>query len=156
MDATLILIDSDAELLRARALVDQLWNSSDPTDVARLGAQARLIAAYEEMKWPRRPPSVADLIRHLMDQLSSRCSAHQAASVKCCAAKRSSAWRWCSVCAPVSVCRPICSFLLRRSRRPGVPPSERRPEPGASPRWNWASIIRCLAAASVTGIVDYH
>ena len=68
MDATLILIDSDAELLRARALVDQLWNSSDPTDVARLGAQARLIATYEEMKWPRQPPSVADLIRHLMDQ----------------------------------------------------------------------------------------
>src|SRR6266851_4036930 len=67
MDATL-LIDSDAELLRARALVDQLWNSSDPTDVARLGAQARLIAAYEEKKWHRRPPSVADLIRHLMDQ----------------------------------------------------------------------------------------
>ena len=28
MDATLILIDSDAELLRARALVDQLWNST--------------------------------------------------------------------------------------------------------------------------------
>ena len=88
MDATLVLIDSDAELLRARALVDQLWNSSDPADVARLEAQARLIAAYEEKKWPRRPPNVADLIRHLMDQhvsrerTSSRCSAHQAASVK--------------------------------------------------------------------------
>ena len=68
MDATLILIDSDDELLRARALVDQLWNSNDPANVARLEAQARLIAAYEEMKWPRRPPSVADLIRHLMDQ----------------------------------------------------------------------------------------
>jgi HTH-type transcriptional regulator/antitoxin HigA len=68
MDATLILIDSDAELLRARALVDQLWNSNDPADVARLKAQARLVAAYEEMKWPRRPPGVADLIRHLMDQ----------------------------------------------------------------------------------------
>ena len=68
MDAILILIDSDAELLRARALVDQLWNSNDPADVARLEAQARLVAAYEEMKWPRRPPSVADLIRHLMDQ----------------------------------------------------------------------------------------
>ena len=64
----LVLIDSDAELLRARALVDQLWNSNDPADVARLEAQARLIAAYEEMKWPRRPPSVADLIRHLMYQ----------------------------------------------------------------------------------------
>ena len=86
IDASLILIDSDDELLRARALVDQLWNSNDPANVARLEAQARLIAAYEEM-W-RRPPSVADLIRHLMDQhvsrerTSSRCSARQAASVK--------------------------------------------------------------------------
>ena len=68
MDATLVLIDSDAELLRARALVDQLWHSNDPAGVARLEAQARLIAAYEEMKGPRRPPNVADLIRHLMDQ----------------------------------------------------------------------------------------
>ena len=68
MDATLILIDSDAEFARARALVDRLWNSDDPTDVARLQAQARLIAAYEESKWPRRPPSTAELIRHLMDQ----------------------------------------------------------------------------------------
>ena len=68
MDATLILIDSDAELARARALVDQLWESDDPADVARLQAQARLIAAHEESKWPRRPPSTADLIRHLMDQ----------------------------------------------------------------------------------------
>ena len=68
MDATLILIDSDAELLRARALIDQLWNSNNPADIARLEAQARLVAAYEEKKWPRRPPSVADLIRHLMDQ----------------------------------------------------------------------------------------
>ena len=42
----------------------KLWNSNDPANVARLEAQARLIAAYEETKW-RRPPSVADLIRHL-------------------------------------------------------------------------------------------
>src|SRR5262249_5501118 len=68
MDATLVLIDSDAELARARALVEQLWSSDDPADVARLQAQASLIAAYEESKWPRRPPSTADLIRHLMDQ----------------------------------------------------------------------------------------
>jgi HTH-type transcriptional regulator/antitoxin HigA len=68
MDATLILIDSDAELARARALVDRLWESHDPADVARLEAQARLIAAYEEHKWPRRSPKTADLIRHLMDQ----------------------------------------------------------------------------------------
>jgi HTH-type transcriptional regulator/antitoxin HigA len=68
MDATLILIDSDVELARARALVDRLWNSEEASDIARLQAQARLIAAYEESKWPRRPPSTAELIRHLMDQ----------------------------------------------------------------------------------------
>jgi HTH-type transcriptional regulator/antitoxin HigA len=68
MDATLILIDSDAELARARALVDRPWQSDKPTDIARLQAQVRLIAAYEEGKWPRWSPSTADMIRHLMDQ----------------------------------------------------------------------------------------
>src|SRR5882757_1843702 len=68
MDATVILIDSDKELARARALVERFWDSDDPADVARLEAQARLIVAYEERKWPRRAPRVADLIRHLMDQ----------------------------------------------------------------------------------------
>ena len=34
MDATLILIDSDAELDRARALVDTLMASEDPADTA--------------------------------------------------------------------------------------------------------------------------
>lgn len=68
MDATVVLIDNDKELVRARALVERLWDSDDPADLARLEAQARLIAAYEERKWPRRAPKVADLIRHLMDQ----------------------------------------------------------------------------------------
>src|SRR5436190_2152968 len=68
MDATLVLIDSDAELARAPKLVDRLWSSHVPADIARLETQARLIAAYEETKWPRRPPSTADLIRHLRDQ----------------------------------------------------------------------------------------
>jgi hypothetical protein len=36
MDATLIVIDSEAELARARALVDRLWHSDNPSDVARL------------------------------------------------------------------------------------------------------------------------
>src|ERR1035441_8780297 len=36
MDATLVLIDSDAELARARVLVDRLWKSDLPTDIARL------------------------------------------------------------------------------------------------------------------------
>lgn len=68
MDANLILIDGAAELARARALVDRLWESDDPADIARLQAQARLIAAYEESQWPRRPPRTAELIRHLMEQ----------------------------------------------------------------------------------------
>src|ERR1700683_4232432 len=68
MDATLILIDSATELNRARALVDRLWDSDDPADIARLQAQARLIEAYEESKWTRRAASTAELIRHLMDQ----------------------------------------------------------------------------------------
>jgi len=68
MDARLIVIDSDAELARARSLVDRLLPSDDPADVARLEAQARLIAAYEARKWPRRAPSTADIISYLMDQ----------------------------------------------------------------------------------------
>ena len=68
MDATLVLIDSDAELARARKLVDKLMPSNDPADIARLAAQARLIAAYEQSKWPRRTPTTADIVRYLMDQ----------------------------------------------------------------------------------------
>ena len=135
MDATPILIDSDAELLRARALVDQLWSWNDPADVARLEGASTLIAAYEEKKWPRRPPSVADLIRHLMDQhgltradLVSLLGTPSRVS-EVLRGKKGSAWRWCSVCQPDSVSRPICFFRLRRSRRPAVPRSAWRPDP---------------------------
>jgi HTH-type transcriptional regulator/antitoxin HigA len=68
MDATLIVIDSETELARARALVDRLMDSEDPGDIARLAAQARLIASYEEEKWPPRRPSAAEVVRYLMDQ----------------------------------------------------------------------------------------
>jgi antitoxin component HigA of HigAB toxin-antitoxin module len=68
MDARLIVIDSDAELARAHALVDRLWTSDDPGDLARLRAQAQLIAAYEQDKWPRREPRMADRARYLLDQ----------------------------------------------------------------------------------------
>ena len=52
----------------APALVERLWESDDPADIARLQTQARLIAAYEECRWPRRPTSTAAVIRYLMDQ----------------------------------------------------------------------------------------
>ena len=57
MDATLIIVDGDAELARAHAFVAALWNSSEARDLARLEAQARLIAAYEQRKWPLRAPT---------------------------------------------------------------------------------------------------
>jgi len=68
MDATLIVIDSEVELARARAFVDRLMQSDDPAESARLAAQARLIAAYEEEKCPPRTPTAGDVIRYLMDQ----------------------------------------------------------------------------------------
>ena len=68
MDSTLILIDSDTGLRRARALVEQLFESDHPVRCGAARGASALIAAYEERKWPRRTASVADLIRLLMDQ----------------------------------------------------------------------------------------
>jgi antitoxin component HigA of HigAB toxin-antitoxin module len=68
MDATLIVVDSEAELTRAHALIDSLWASDHPADLARLRAQALLIAAYEQDKWPRGEPGMIDRARYLLDQ----------------------------------------------------------------------------------------
>ena len=68
MDANLIIVDSDAELARALKFIDTIMGSDDPADTARVSAQARLIAAYEQTKWKPRTPSTADAIRYLMDQ----------------------------------------------------------------------------------------
>ena len=68
MDATLIIVDGDAELARANTLVAALWDSSNPSDLARLDAQARLISAYERRKWPLRATTTRDVLAHLMDQ----------------------------------------------------------------------------------------
>jgi hypothetical protein len=45
VNATLIVIDGDAELERARALVDKLMASNEPADLVRPEAQAQLIEA---------------------------------------------------------------------------------------------------------------
>ena len=68
MDATLIVVDSDAELNRALKFLDTMMGSDDPAKAAQVAAQARLIAAYEQAKWPPRLPRTADVIRYLMDQ----------------------------------------------------------------------------------------
>jgi HTH-type transcriptional regulator/antitoxin HigA len=68
MKATLFVIENDADHAKAKALVEKLMGSSDPADQARMTAQARLIEAYEHARWPRRAPSVPDLLTYLMDQ----------------------------------------------------------------------------------------
>ena len=43
-------------------------SSKDPADQARMVAQARLVEAYEQSRWPRRVLSLPDLLTYLMDQ----------------------------------------------------------------------------------------
>ena len=68
MKATLFVVENDADLTQAKALIEKLMGSNDPADQARMTAQARLIEAYERARWPRRAPSLPDLLTYLMDQ----------------------------------------------------------------------------------------
>ena len=68
MKAALFVIENDADHAQAMALVEKLVGSRDPADLARMAAQARLIEAYEHVRWPRRAPSLPDLLTYLMDQ----------------------------------------------------------------------------------------
>ena len=88
---------------------------------------------YEEKQWPRRPPSVADLICHLMDQHSltradlipllgapSRVSEVMRGS-------KGLSMAMVQRLRARSGCRQICFFRLRRKHRRDVPLSEPRP-----------------------------
>jgi HTH-type transcriptional regulator/antitoxin HigA len=68
MKATLIVIENDADHAEAKSLVEKLMGSSDPSDLARMTAQARLMEAYERTRWPRRSPSLPDLLTYLMEE----------------------------------------------------------------------------------------
>jgi HTH-type transcriptional regulator/antitoxin HigA len=68
MKATLFVVENSADLTQAKALIEKLMGSDDPADLARMAAQARLIEAYERARWPRRAPSLPDLLTYLMDQ----------------------------------------------------------------------------------------
>ena len=68
MKATLIVIQNEADHAQAKALVAALMASRDRDDGARMAAQARLIEAYERVRWPRRAPPLPDLLAYLMDQ----------------------------------------------------------------------------------------
>lgn len=68
MKTTLIVIENEADHAQAKSLVEKLMNSTKPEDGARMVAQARLIEAYERVRWPRRPTSLPELIAYLMEQ----------------------------------------------------------------------------------------
>jgi HTH-type transcriptional regulator/antitoxin HigA len=68
MKATLIVIQSAADHAQAKAMVEKLMRSNKPEDRVRMVAQARLIEAYERARWPRRTPSLPDVLTYLMDQ----------------------------------------------------------------------------------------
>ena len=68
MKATLIIIEDDNDHAQAKALIDELMGSEDAADRVRMVAQARLIEAYERPRWPRRRPTLPDLLTYLMDQ----------------------------------------------------------------------------------------
>ena len=68
MKATLFIIENDRDHAEAKALIEKLIGSSDATDQARMTAQARLIEAYERVRWPRRTLKLPDLLTYLMDQ----------------------------------------------------------------------------------------
>jgi HTH-type transcriptional regulator/antitoxin HigA len=70
MKTTLFVVENDADHAQAKALIEKLMGSKDPADRARLTAQARLVEAFERARWPRRAPSLPDLLRFLMDQHS--------------------------------------------------------------------------------------
>lgn len=68
MKATLIIIETDRDHAQAKALIEELMGSDDVADQARMAAQARLIEAYERSRWPRRRPTLPDLLTYLMEQ----------------------------------------------------------------------------------------
>jgi HTH-type transcriptional regulator / antitoxin HigA len=68
MKATLFIIENDTDHAQAKALIEKLMGSNDAADQARMTAQARLIEAYERARWPRRTPTLPDLLTYLMDQ----------------------------------------------------------------------------------------
>jgi HTH-type transcriptional regulator/antitoxin HigA len=70
MKATLIIIQNETDHAQAKELIQKLVPSDDPDDQARLAAQAQLVEAYERTHWPRRSPSLPDILAYLMDQHS--------------------------------------------------------------------------------------
>lgn len=69
MKTELIVIETEADYLAARALLASLMAAGDRASTARLRAQAELIAAYEAQIAPPRPVDPIEAIKFRMDQM---------------------------------------------------------------------------------------
>lgn len=68
MKTEVIVIENEKDLKVARALIASLGTSRKAGDIARLRAQALLLKAYEDTRWPAQPVGPGELIRYAMDQ----------------------------------------------------------------------------------------
>jgi HTH-type transcriptional regulator/antitoxin HigA len=68
MEATLILIENDADLKKAQNLVVALMDSDDPIERARMRSQVQLVKAYEARHYRLPTASSADVIQYIMEQ----------------------------------------------------------------------------------------
>lgn len=69
MRTELIVIESEADYGQARELVDALMLSDRAADIARLRAQALLIADWERRRYPASPPDPIEAIKFRIEQL---------------------------------------------------------------------------------------
>jgi len=69
MKIEVIAIQNDRELKAARSLVASLMGATSRRDVARLRAQAAVLAAWEAENHPATPPDPVEAIRFRMEQM---------------------------------------------------------------------------------------
>jgi HTH-type transcriptional regulator/antitoxin HigA len=69
MKIEVIAIETEADYRKALELVSSLMDASTPRDIARLQAQAMIVAAYEERICPRRSVDSVEAIKFRMEQM---------------------------------------------------------------------------------------
>ena len=69
MKVTVVAIESERDYARAKRLASGLMRARRKADVARLRAQAALIAAWEARRFPRRPPDPIDAVKFRLEQM---------------------------------------------------------------------------------------
>src|SRR5260370_33028795 len=79
MRIELIVVESVDEHREAEALIHSLIASERPQDIARLRAQALLVADWEARRYPQPPPDPIEAIKFRIDQLGL--SAHETAAL---------------------------------------------------------------------------